>query len=168
MSVRLYYDDAYTVEFTARITAQYEIEGRPAVVLDRTFFYPESGGQPPDRGWLNETAVSNVTLHPTYGLLHWLDAPLPPTTDEVNGRINWPRRFDHMQQHTGQHILSQAFIQTANAETVGFHLTDDNLTIDLSHNNLSPADINAAETLANQIVWQNRPIRSRFVTVDQA
>ena len=135
-------------------------------MLDHTGFYPTSGGQPHDLGWLNDTAVTNVTLHPDYGLLHWLAAPLKD--DQVNGRIDWPRRFDHMQQHTGQHILSRAFIETAQAETVGFHLTPDNLTIDLDCNSLTSDQITAAERLANQIVWEDRPVSSRSVTPEQA
>ena len=166
MNQRLYYDDAYLTEFTAQVTARYEIEGQPAVVLDHTGFYPTSGGQPHDLGWLNDTAVTNVTLHPDYCLLHWLAAPLKD--DQVNGRIDWPRRFDHMQQHTGQHILSRAFIETAQAETVGFHLTPDNLTIDLDCNSLTSDQITAAERLANQIVWEDRPVSSRSVTPEQA
>ncbi|MFO7539770.1 MAG: alanyl-tRNA editing protein [Chloroflexota bacterium] len=166
MSLRLYYDDAYLTEFTAHVTARLEIEGQPAVVLDRSCFYPTSGGQPHDQGWLNETAVTNVTLHPDHGLLHWLASPL--STDRVNGRIDWPRRFDHMQQHTGQHLLSQAFIQVAQAETVGFHLTADNLTIDLNSSDLTETQIETAERLANQIIWENRPVSSRLVTPEQA
>jgi alanyl-tRNA synthetase len=166
MSERLYYDDACLTEFTARVTARHKIEGQTAVCLDRTLFYPTSGGQPHDVGWLNETAVTNVTLHPDHGLLHWLAAPLPD--DMVNGRIDWPRRFDHMQQHTGQHILSQAFIQVAEAETVGFHLTADNLTIDLDSDDLTTAQIETAESLANQIIWEDRPITSRMVTLEEA
>ncbi len=166
MSERLYYEDAYLKEFTARVVARHEIEGQPAVVLDRTCFYSTSGGQPHDLGWLNDTAVTNVTLHPEHGLLHWLATPLE--ADLVNGRIDWARRFDHMQQHTGQHILSRSFIETAQAETVGFHLTPDNLTIDLDRDTLSPDLITAAEWLANQIVWADRPIISRSVTLEQA
>jgi alanyl-tRNA synthetase len=166
MSVRLYYDNAYLTEFTACVLAHFEIEGQHAVVLDRSCFYPTSGGQPHDLGWLNNTAVTQVTIHPDHGLLHWLATPL--SDDMVNGRIDWSRRFDHMQQHTGQHVLSQAFIQVAQAETVGFHLTDDNLTIDLNYDSLTESQIETAEMLANEIIWEDRPVTSRLVTPAQA
>jgi alanyl-tRNA synthetase len=166
MSVRLYYDNAYLTEFTARVIGRYSIDEQPAVLLDRSCFYPTSGGQPHDLGWLNDTAVTDVILHPEYGLLHCLAGPLAAET--VNGRIDWPRRFDHMQQHTGQHLLSRAFIQVASAETVGFHLTEDNLTIDLDSDSLAAADIETAERLANEIIWEDRPVSSRLVTLAQA
>jgi alanyl-tRNA synthetase len=88
--------------------------------------------------------------------------------DEITGELDWPRRFDFMQQHTGQHILSQAFIIACDAETVGFHLTDDNLTVDLSRRNLDQSDVDRAEDLANQIVFEDRPVVPRFVTQDEA
>ena len=166
MSVRLYYDNAYLTEFTARVMGRYTIDEQPAVVLDRSCFYPTSGGQPHDLGWLNDTAVTDVILHPEYGLLHCLAGPL--AAQRVNGRIDWPRRFDHMQQHTGQHILSRAFIHVAGAETVGFHLTKDNLTIDLDSDSLTAADIETAARLANEIIWEDRPVSSRLVTLAQA
>jgi alanyl-tRNA synthetase len=166
MSIRLYYDDAYRVAFTARVVARHEANGQQAVVLDQSCFYPTSGGQPYDQGWLNNTAVSHVTLHDDHGVLHWLDGPL--MAEQVNGRIDWPRRFDHMQQHTGQHLLSQAFIRVAQAETVGFHLTDDNLTIDLDIADLTPDQIEQAQALANQIIWENRPVLARTVSLSEA
>lgn len=164
---RLYYTDAYTTTFQAAVIERVHHKNGLAIVLDRTCFYPESGGQPADKGWLNNTAVSHVAIRPTDGaILHWVADDI--WSEKVTGKINWPRRFDHMQQHTGQHILSQAFIQTARAETVGFHLTETTLTIDLHTNNLTAAQIQDAEALANEIIWQNRPIHIRFATLEQA
>lgn len=167
-SKRLYYDNAYTTRFEANIVERVREDGQTAVILDQTYFYPTSGGQPCDKGTLNNIPVYNVTVRESdEAILHWLDTT-KLWEDKVAGHVNWARRFDHMQQHTGQHILSQAFIQIAQAETVGFHLSDNSLTIDLHTNQLSPAQVEETEYLANQIVWQNRPIHIRSVTLAQA
>jgi alanyl-tRNA synthetase len=112
--------------------------------------------------------VVDVTVRAEDGVvLHWLGG-VAPKEDEVTAVIDWPRRFDHMQQHTGQHILSQAFIRIAEAHTVGFHLSDDTVTIDLDVNSLTDEALNQAEQLANQIVWENRPIHIHMVTRAEA
>jgi alanyl-tRNA synthetase len=171
MTERLYYQDATCKTFTARIVERTTHDGHPAVVLDRTAFYPTGGGQPNDRGKLGDALVVDVIERNADGaVLHVLSQDI--AGDQVSGEIDWPRRFDLMQQHTGQHILSQAFIAAADAETVGFHLTDDTLTIDLDNKDLSPAatplkgvlGIERAEDLANQIVFEDRPVIARFVT----
>jgi len=168
MSKRLYYDDAYTTEFTAVVVEQLNENGRLAVVLDRTFFYPTSGGQPHDLGSLNGVPVTDVSIRVEDGaVLHWLE-PGRSVSHEITAEIDWGRRFDHMQQHTGQHILSQAFIQVAGAHTVGFHLSQSTVTIDLDARQLSEATLQKAEQLANQIVWENRPVHIRTVSVDEA
>ncbi len=165
---RLYYQNAYTTRFEAKIVDRVREDGQTAVILDQTFFFPTSGGQPFDTGTINNVPVHNVTIREQDdAILHWLDTN-DLWTEDVVGQINWTRRFDHMQQHTGQHILSQAFIQTAQAETVGFHLSDNTLTIDLHVAQINPHQIEEAEFLANQIIWQNRPIHIRFATADQA
>src|SRR5512135_2542587 len=121
MTERLYYSDSYLRTFEARVVDRLEVNGQPAVILDRTTFYPEGGGQPSDRGTLNRIEVVEVQTRETDDeVLHILSGPLPAAT--VTGEVNAARRFDLMQQHTGQHILSQAFVHTANAETVSFHL----------------------------------------------
>ncbi len=125
---RLFYTDPYQREFSAHVIARREMAGQPALALDRTAFYPTGGGQPHDTGslrpatWTAEADNVSVTdVVAEDGLVwHILSAPL--AADDVAGALDWPRRFDHMQQHTGQHILSQAFIQVCDAETVGFHL----------------------------------------------
>lgn len=167
MTERLYYHDAYTSRFTAVIVERMEENGRTAVALNRTYFYPTSGGQPFDRGALNNRAVIDVTIREDGAILHWLDGAAPEE-DGVTAVIDWPRRFDHMQQHTGQHILSQAFIRIAEAQTIGFHLSDDTVTIDLDTTELSAAMLRRVEDLANLIVWENRPINVHLVTLAEA
>ncbi|MFQ5434362.1 MAG: alanine--tRNA ligase-related protein, partial [Anaerolineae bacterium] len=105
-SNRLYYQDAYATEFTAQIVDQITADGRAALILDPTFFYPTSGGQPFDTGKINDVPVIDVTIRESDGaVLHWLARPLAASSD-VTAVLDWPRRFDHMQQHTGQHILT--------------------------------------------------------------
>jgi alanyl-tRNA synthetase len=170
MTERLYYLDAYLRIFEARVIDRVEVDGRPAVILDRTAFYPEGGGQPADRGTLNDVAVIDVqTREADDEVLHILAAPLTDTV--VSGMVDAARRFDLMQQHTGQHILSQAFIHTVNAETVSFHLNPDPnggaLTIDLNTTALTPPEIDRAEDFANSIVYENRPVIARFVSDEE-
>lgn len=166
MTDKLYYQDATLKTFTACIVERLTHTGQPAVVLDRTAFYPTGGGQPNDRGKLGEALVVDVIEREADGVvLHILSQGIP--SDKVTGEIDWPRRFDLMQQHTGQHILSEAFIQAASAETIGFHLTDDTLTIDIDRRDLQPADVERAEDLANQIVFQDRPVIPRFVNAEE-
>ncbi len=140
------------------------VNGQTAVALTASAFYPTGGGQPHDTGLLNGVAVTEV-LADDDKVWHLLDARVPAGL--VHGQIAWPRRYDHMQQHTGQHILSQAFIATSGAETVGFHLGVHSATIDLNQAAVSQADLDAAETLANQIIADNRLVRGRFVSPEE-
>ncbi len=165
--MRLYYDDAYLRQFTARVAERLTYEGHPAVILDRTAFYPTSGGQPNDTGTLGGVTVLDVAARKEDGaVIHVLAGEL--SGEEVIGVIDWPRRFDYMQHHSGQHILSQAFVQIAAASTVGFHLGVDSITIDLDQPSLSDAAVSAVEALANEVVWANRPITARIVQPDDA
>lgn len=169
MTHRLYYDDAYTATFEAHIVDAIVWNGRPAVLLDLSYFYPTSGGQPHDTGRLTqagrEARVVDV-VEDGDQVVHVLDTPL--AHGAVIGRIDSARRFDHMQHHTGQHILSQAFVRVANAETVGFHLSDQSVTIDLASMTLSEDVLDAAERLANAIVWENRVVHARQVAEEEA
>ncbi|HTP10955.1 MAG TPA: DHHA1 domain-containing protein [Anaerolineae bacterium] len=170
MTERLYYADAYLRSFEAQVIDRLELNGRPVIILDRTAFYPEGGGQPPDRGTLNHVDVVDVqTREADDEVLHILAAPL--SVEKVTGTVDAARRFDLMQQHTGQHILSQAFIHTANAETVSFHLNPDPndgaLTIDLNKGALTSAEIDRAEDFANSIVYENRLVTARFVSDEE-
>lgn len=166
MTERLYFDDSHTTQFRARVVERLTHADQPAVVLDRTYFYPTGGGQPHDIGSIGSASVLDViTRKADNAVLHVLDQPI--TGDEVECAVNWTRRFDHMQQHTGQHILTQAFVQGCGAHTVGFHLSEATVTIDLDRTDLSPADIDAAEALATQIVFENRPVTAAILTMEQ-
>ncbi len=157
---RLYFEDAYRREFEAEVLERTTREGLPAVVLDQTCFYPESGGQPWDTGALGGAEVVKV-LDADGVILHVLKGDVP--AGPVSGRIDWPRRFDHMQQHTGQHILSQAFYELLRGETLSFHLGADVSTLEIGLRTISDADLDRVEDRANAVVWEDREIRTSFV-----
>lgn len=165
MTERLYYDDSHLTEFTAHIVERTQVGGQPAVVLDRTAFYPTGGGQPHDTGQIGGVEVIDVLTRESDGeVLHVLAGD--PPADEVTCRVDWDRRFDFMQQHTGQHILTQAFVATAGIQTVGFHLTEDTLTIDLDRGDISQDELDAAEDAANRVIYEDRPVVARLVDPD--
>ena len=166
MTERLYYREPSRIEFDAVVERAERHEGRPAVVLDRTAFYPTSGGQPFDTGRLEDIAVVDVVEREDGTILHVLERELRSGLT-VHGTVDWARRFDHMQQHTGQHVLSAAFDRLHRARTVGFHLGAELSTVDLDKE-LSPFAIVAAEVEANRIVWDDRPVSIRFVDDEQA
>jgi len=164
MTERLHHQDAYLLDFDATVVASREHEGRPAVVLDRTAFYAESGGQPWDTGTLGEARVLAV-VEQGDDVVHVLDRPL--AGNRVHGRVDAERRRDHMQQHHGQHLLSRAFVEAAQAETVAFHLGSEVTTIDLGR--LVTADqVRTAVRRANEIVWEARPVRVATLPVAEA
>jgi alanyl-tRNA synthetase len=178
MTDRLYYADAYCRDFSATITRVDRRDGRTIVVLDRTAFYPTSGGQPFDIGALAvfdgpARQVVDVLDEEDGTVVHVLDGDeLPPVAgpvvgQRVDGTIDWARRFDHMQQHTGQHVLSAAVDRLFGVRTVSFHLGKDASTIDVARE-LSRTEIAAAETEANRVVWENRSVSIRFVTAEDA
>lgn len=152
MTDRLYYNDSYLKEFRARVVDA--SPDRLRVYLDQTAFYPTSGGQPFDVGTLGGIAVSEV-IDEEGRVVHRLAAPL--AGDEVSGVIDWQRRFDHMQQHTGQHLLSAVLLDLFKAPTVSFHLGAESSTIDIGRV-LDAAQIREAELRASQIVFENRPV----------
>lgn len=158
-SEKLYYADPYLCEFTARVLARRELAGRPAVALDRTAFYPTGGGQPNDVGTLNSVGVVDVVADDGWV---WHVTEEAVAGDAVAGRVDWARRFDHMQQHTGQHILSQAFIETCEAETVGFHLGAAYSTIDLNRADVTAEPLAAAEARANAVIDRALPVTAAF------
>ena len=166
MTERLYYTDAYARAFDATVTAAGDENGRPWVTLDRTAFYPTSGGQPFDTGRLGGAAVLDVVDREDGEIAHVLDRPLASGA-AVRGEIDWARRFDHMQQHTGQHVLSAALDRLFQARTVSFHLGTDACTIDLDKV-VAAEKVQAAEAEANRIVWDDRPVDVRFVTAEEA
>lgn len=160
MSERIYYQAPYQVEFEADIISQTPVEDGFQVVLDRTCFYPGGGGQPADSGEIDGRPVLSV-FEKDDVIVHLLPQALPGP--RVVGRIDWTRRFDHMQQHTGQHILSAAFEKLYGARTVGgFHLGAEFSTIDLDWTDLTRSEVDRIEDLANQVVMENRPVISRF------
>jgi len=187
MTDRLYYADAYCRDFSATVTRVDRRDGRTIVVLDRTAFYPTSGGQPFDLGILvappfqgggggterPALRVIDVLDEDDGSVAHVLDDGAPPAVggpavgQHVHGTIDWARRFDHMQQHTGQHVLSAAVDRLFGVRTVSFHLGREASTIDLARE-LSRDEIAAAETEANRVIWQNLSVSIRFVSAEEA
>jgi alanyl-tRNA synthetase len=161
MTERLYYLDSYRLEFEARVVERISVDARPGVILERTCFYPTSGGQPHDEGNLNGVPVVNVFEREDKAIVHVLATELKENL--VYGVVDWERRFDHMQQHTGQHVLSQAFLQVLNAETVGFHLGKEASTIDVDKAPLAVSQLDRVEDLANDVVFADRPVRTYSV-----
>ena len=168
---RLYYTDSHLTAFDAEVVEAGMLDGRPWVVLDRTAFYPTSGGQPFDTGSLGPYRVVEVIDRDEDGaVVHVLSAdnqPPLPAGLAVRGVVDWQRRFDHMQQHTGQHVLSAAFVRVLEIPTVSFHLGAELATIDLA-GSPDAADIARAESEANRVVWEDRPVLVRFVTGEEA
>ena len=165
MTERLYYLDAETLEFDARVTESVNTGGQPGVVLDRTAFYPTSGGQPFDTGRLGDARVLDV-VDEGERIVHVLSIPLEPGA-MVHGAIDAARRRDHMQQHTGQHVLSAAFDRLFASQTVSFHLGTETCTIDLARP-VPAADVERAVDEANRVVWEDRPVVVRFASADEA
>ena len=158
MTERLYYTDSYVREFQARVVER-SVDGR-TVYLDRTLFYPSSGGQPFDVGSIAGVAVIDV-VDEEDRIAHRLAAPL--TSDgEVAGEIDWTRRFDHMQQHSGQHLLSAVFEELFGLHTVSFHLGAESATVDLEGGSVEARMVTEAERRANQLVAENRAMDVRF------
>jgi len=156
-SARAYYGDSYTSQFEAEVVDVTQVDGRPAAILARTYFFPTSGGQPHDVGTLGEAAVAEVVERDVDGaILHVLDRPL--ASGRYPAAIDWARRFDHMQQHTAQHLLSQAFVEHLGAATVGFHLGAETSTIDLAASAVAPDQAAAVEDRVNDLVEANAPV----------
>jgi alanyl-tRNA synthetase len=159
MTERLYYLDPYLKEFTAQVVKTTE----RGVVLDRTAFFPAGGGQPCDLGTLNGVEVTDV-IEDGNDVIHAVASPLE---GEVRGVIDWDRRRDHMQQHHGQHLLSEAFVRVSKAQTSSFHLGRQGCSIDLDQV-VAPVDIERAETLTNMVIYENRPVQIGFFGHDEA
>ncbi|MFL6302254.1 MAG: alanyl-tRNA editing protein [Candidatus Sulfotelmatobacter sp.] len=173
MTDRLYYRDSFLYEFEGEICAITETP-RPAVTLDRTAFYPTSGGQIHDTGWITSSGakhrVTEVADTEGGGVVHYLEAPVKELApgSRIRGEVDVVRRRDHMQQHSGQHILSAAFVRLFNMPTVSFHMADDYCSIDLDTLSLTKEQIESAERLANEVILENRPVDIRFVTREEA
>jgi alanyl-tRNA synthetase len=156
---RLYYADSYQRVFDARVLDVRPHERGHAVVIDRTAFFPTSGGQPHDLGTLGDAGVIDV-IDNEDTIVHVVARPVE---GEVRGEIDWPRRFDHMQQHTGQHILSQAALRSLDAQTVSVHFGAEAATLDLDRSDLTAEMAARAEDLANAVVFEDRPVPVRMV-----
>ena len=174
MTDRLYYHNSFLYDFEAEVE-EIPASQRPAVILNRSAFYPTSGGQIFDIGTISidgnqALRVTEVADTEDGRVVHYLEAPvkdLPPGT-RVRGQIDATRRRDHMQQHSGQHVLSAAFIKLFDLHTVSFHMADDYCSIDLDTPNLTKEQIESAERLANEIILENRPVDIRFVNREEA
>ncbi|HZG18009.1 MAG TPA: DHHA1 domain-containing protein [Candidatus Bathyarchaeia archaeon] len=167
MKERLYYQDPYLKEFTASVTERgSETDGTPYVILDQTAFYPTGGGQPCDLGVINDIEVIDVE-EVDGQIRHRLRSALSPEENNVVGKIDWDRRLDHMQQHTGQHLLTAAFEELFQAATVSFHLGKERVTIDLDIQELTDDMVQAAVSLANRVAYENRPISASFMEPEE-
>jgi len=182
MTKRLYYDSSEIHEFDSvveEVAPPSPEQARPAVILRETAFYPTSGGQVHDTGWLtldgggrteDRLRVSEVADAEDGRIVHYLEAPpkLPVAGAVIHGSIDRERRRDHMQQHTGQHVLSAAFIELYKMPTVSFHMGEDYCSIDLAVASVSAEQIAGVEKRANQIVFEDRPVRVRYVSRAEA
>jgi alanyl-tRNA synthetase len=166
---RLYYGDSHLIEFEARVIDKTErVSGWTAVTLDQTAFYPTGGGQPSDTGTLDGNHVLECIDDEETGILHVIQGRAPEVGAIVKGRIDWARRLDHIQQHTGQHLLSQALVTLFNAPTRGFRVLHESCEIDVELTNPTNERIERAVVLANNVIWEDREITIRNVTADEA
>ena len=175
MTHRLYHADAYLRRFDAEVVAITTWKSRPAVVLDRTAFYPEAGGQLGDRGRLGELAVVDTQETDDGTIVHLIeskiegkvDGELPAAGSRITGELDWQRRRQHMAQHTAQHLLSGALLDRAQAATASARLGESSLTIDVTRDRLPEAELAAAEDLANDVVDDDVEIRAWFPSPDE-
>ncbi|WP_371372288.1 DHHA1 domain-containing protein [Sporomusa aerivorans] len=165
LTARLYYANSYVKEFSARVVSAAPLPtGNYAIILDRTVFYPESGGQPADTGFLDTIPVLDVQEQ-SGDIVHI--TPSCPQQQTVSGRINWQRRFDHMQQHSGEHVLTGACRQIVKASNTGFHLGQVSSQIDLDIDVITDGQLAEIELVANTMVFNNVPFRIHMVTAEE-
>jgi alanyl-tRNA synthetase len=163
---RLYHEDAYLRRFDASVVAVTTYKGKPAVILDRTAFYPEAGGQLGDRGTLGGAIVVD-TQETDGGIVHVIEGDAPAVGAAVTGELDWARRRQHMAQHTAQHLLSGTLLDRAHAPTQSARLGESALTIDVARDRIPDAELSAAEDLANDLVDDDLAIRAWFPTADE-
>lgn len=161
-----YYEDAMMKEFTAQVIKTGKDETGNFIVLDNTAFYPTGGGQPHDTGWINDMEIIDVEKIDEE-IRHYTAADVSNISGEISGKLHWSRRFDHMQQHAGQHILTAAFVELFDIATVSFHLGTELVTIDLNVSEVSENQLATAEKRANEIILENRPIETKWVTKEE-
>ncbi len=157
-----YYQDSMLSEFRANVVQTGTEENRNYVVLDNTAFYPTGGGQPHDTGWINDIEIIDVEKVDEE-IRHYTLADVTSLNGEIHGKLNWTRRFDHMQQHAGQHILTAAFVELFDFATVSFHLGTELATIDLNTTDVTAEQLAAVENRTNEIILENRPIDTKWV-----
>jgi alanyl-tRNA synthetase len=169
---RLYYSDSHLLEFDATVLeAAVGDGGRASVVLDRTAFYPTGGGQPHDTGALGTARVVECVEADDGRVVHFVEGAagdVPRAGERVACRVDWPRRLDHIQQHTGQHVLSQSLVKLFDAPTRSFRMMERACQIDVELNNPSDEKIEESVDLANRVIWEDRPLRVLNVTADEA
>lgn len=166
MTHRLYYSEPYRTSFDGTVVSVEPVDGRLHVVLDQTAFYPTSGGQPFDSGTLGGAAVTEVIDREDGTVAHVVSGTLK-AGEVVSGAIDWARRFDHMQQHTGQHVLSAAFDRLFGVRTESFHMGAASSSIDLARE-VTATELGQAEDEANRIVWEDRMVQIRFASAEEA
>lgn len=164
---RLYYDDSLLFEFDARVTAHTELLGHRSVVLDRTAFYPESGGQMADHGRLGPARVVDVQVDNAGVVHHLVEGELPAEGESVRGNIDRARRRVHMALHTGQHMLSRALVDVARAETVSARLGETSCTIDVDAPGVEERTLSRIEDLVNSIIEDDVVVRAWFPQPDE-
>ncbi|MEJ9216801.1 DHHA1 domain-containing protein [Paenibacillus glucanolyticus] len=165
MTKKLYYESAYIREWETRITQKLEREDGIYLVLEETAFYPHGGGQPCDLGWIDKIPVLDVVLEEG-AILHKVE--FFPEKEEIGCRLDWDRRFDHMQHHSGQHLLSAMCLEAFQAETLSFHLGQEYATIDIARSGLSQAEMLMLELEINDQIYLNRKVSNYFVSREQA
>lgn len=166
---RLYFTDSGLLEFDATVIDVRSTDRGDQVILDRTAFYPTGGGQPNDTGKLGDAEVIDVFEDDEGTIFHLLkQTGLLKPDQKVEGRVDRVRRLDHLQQHSGQHILSQAFVRACGAETRSFHLGSETSTIDIELQNPADDHMRAAEEIANSIIFEDRPLRVHLVSEEEA
>ncbi len=166
MTEKCYLEDAYRVSFPANVLSCEALpSGRFAATLEKTYFYPESGGQPSDRGRIGDAEVVDVRENDAGVIIHEVTAPVE--RGEVQCEVDWQRRFDHMQHHTGQHLLTRAFIETVDMPTVSFHMGEEACTIDLEGGKLDEKVLVRAEDLSNAVIWEDREVLIRTVPLSE-
>jgi len=167
MSRRLYHDDAYLRRFDAEVVAITTFKTKPAIVLDRTAFYPEAGGQLGDRGQLGGLAVIDTQETDDGTIVHLISGEPPAVGTRVTGELDWQRRRQHMAQHTAQHLLSGALLDRAQAPTASARLGESSLTIDVARDRIPDGELAAAEDLANDVIDDDLAIRAWFPSPDE-
>jgi alanyl-tRNA synthetase len=167
LTKRLYYEESYLQEFKGKILKKIKIDGKPALILDNTCFYPTSGGQPNDLGYIQGVSIVDV-IEDNEKIIHVLKGGIEEECgDTVIGKIDWKRRFDHMQQHLGQHILSGALMKLWSAKTLSFHLGEEVCTLDIAKEKLTEEEAKKVEECTNEIIFDNRPVKCYFVEEEE-